>query len=156
MRAFIVALTVSTFFAFMAQAQPAPDPSDAGGTPTLIGRWNVQIMLADGIQRALHFEAHDAGKGTFQVVDPRLKAWGPGKPSEAKWSREDQNGVSFTGPVEFMLGNVGRDAGTLIFKGKFENTDLITGQVEFAPLVGDRPSRHGTFKAIRSTATSGE
>lgn len=113
-------------------------------------------MLADGTQRAVHFEANDAGKGTFQVVDPRLKAWGPGKPSEAKWSQEDQNGVTFTGPAEFMVGNVGRDAVTLIFKGKFENADLITGQVEFAPLVGDRPSRHGTFKAIRSTAASGE
>jgi len=123
-------------------------------TPTVIGRWNVQITFADGTQRALHFEAHDAGKGTFQVVDPRLKAWAPGKPSEAKWTREDQNGVTFTGPVEFMLGNVGRDAGTLIFKGKLENTELISGQVEFSPLVGDRPSRHGTFKAIRATGSN--
>jgi hypothetical protein len=142
----MTALIAQVCFAFMAQAQ----------TPPLIGRWNVQITLADGTQRALHFEANDAGKGTFQVVDPKLKAWGPGKPSEAKWSREDQNGVTFTGPAEFMLGNVGRDAVTLIFKGKFENADLITGQVEFAPLVGDRPSRHGTFKAIRSTGSSGQ
>jgi hypothetical protein len=51
--------------------------------------------------------------------------------------------------VEFMLGNVGRDAGTMVFKGKFETADLITGGVEFSPLVGDRPSKSGTFKAIR-------
>ena len=31
-----------------------------------------------------------------------------------------------------MLGNVGRDAGTLVFKGKFEAASLITGEVEFA------------------------
>ena len=49
-----------------------------------------------------------------------------------------------------MIGNVGRDAGTLVFKGKFETADLITGEVEFSPLVGDRPSKHGTFKAIRA------
>jgi hypothetical protein len=48
-----------------------------------------------------------------------------------------------------MLGNVGRDAGTLVFKGKFETADLITGEVEFSPFVGERPSKHGTFKAAR-------
>jgi hypothetical protein len=51
--------------------------------------------------------------------------------------------------MEFLLGNVGRDAGTLMCKGKFETADLITGEVEFSPSVGDRPSRHGTFKAVR-------
>jgi hypothetical protein len=55
----------------------------------------------------------------------------------------------FSGPVEFMLGNVGRDAGTLVCKGKFETESLITGEVEFSPLVGDGPSKSGTFKAIR-------
>jgi hypothetical protein len=49
-----------------------------------------------------------------------------------------------------MLGNVGRDAGTLVFKGKFETPSLITGEVEFSPLIGDRPSKHGTFKATRA------
>jgi hypothetical protein len=117
---------------------------------TLIGSWNIEIAFADGSKRSLRLDAQDAGKGTLMVVDPRLKVWGPGKPSEAKWSRDDQNSVTFSGPVEFMLGNVGRDAGTLMFKGKFENADLITGDVDFAPLVGDRPTRHGTFKASRN------
>jgi hypothetical protein len=27
---------------------------------------------------------------------------------------------------------------------------LIVGEVEFSPLVGDRPSKSGTFKAIRT------
>jgi hypothetical protein len=45
---------------------------------------------------------------------------------------------------------VGRDAGTLMFKGKLESADLIIGEVEFAPLVGERPSKHGTFKATRA------
>jgi hypothetical protein len=124
----------------MAQAQ----------SPTVIGKWNVQISFGDGSQRALGFDAEDGGKGTLLVLDPKLKVWGPGKPSEAKWTREDQNSVTFTGPVEFMLGNVGRDAGMLICKGKFESADSITGEVEFAPLVGERSSKHGTFKATRT------
>jgi hypothetical protein len=119
-------------------------------SPNMIGRWNVEINFAEGNKRSLRFDAQDGGKGTLLVLDPRLKVWGPGKPSEAKWTREDQNSVTFTGPVEFMLGNVGRDAGTLMFKGKFETADVISGEVEFAPLVGERPSKHGTFKATRS------
>ena len=138
----ILMLMLMACLAAMAQAQ----------SPSMIGRWNIEITFGDGSQRALHFEAQDAGKGIFQVVDPRLKVWGPGKPSEAKWTREDQNAVTFTGPAEFMLGNVGRDAGTLTFKGKFEGADLITGELDFSPLVGDRPSKHGTFKATRDNS----
>jgi len=58
--------------------------------------------------------------------------------------------VTFSGGVEFPIGNVGRDPGTLVFKGKFETESLITGEVEFSPLIGDRPSKSGTFKAIRA------
>ena len=121
-----------------------------GQSPNLVGTWNVEIKFGDGSQRALRLEAQSAGKGTFLVLDPRLKAWGPGKPSDAKWTLNGGNSVTFSGPVEFMLGNVGRDAGTLMCKGKFETPDVITGEVEFAPLVGDRPTKHGTFKATRS------
>jgi hypothetical protein len=118
-------------------------------SPNVVGSWNIEIIFGDGDKRALRFDAQDAGKGTLLVVDPRLKVWGPGKPSEAKWTREDQNSVTFSGAVEFMIGNVGRDAGTLEFRGKFEAADSITGEVEFSPLVGERPSTHGTFKATR-------
>jgi hypothetical protein len=124
----------------MAQGQPS----------NMIGSWNIELTFVDGNKRSLRFDAQEAGKGTLLVVDPRLKVWGPAKPSEAKWTREDQNSVTFAGAVEFMLGNVGRDAGTLTFKGKFESADLITGEVDFSPLVGDRPSKSGTFKATRA------
>ena len=121
-------------------------------SPNMIGRWNVEINFADGNKRSLRFDAQDHGKGTFLLLDPMLSRWGPAKPSEAKWTPEDQNSVTFSGPVEFPLGNVGRDPGTLMFKGKFEMPDAITGEVEFAPLVGERPSKHGTFKAVRNNS----
>ena len=139
-RVFVATLITQSFFAAMAHAQ----------SPTVIGRWNIEIAFGDGSKRSLRLDAQEAGKGTLLVVDPRLKVWGPGKPSEAKWTLNEKNSVTFSGPVEFMLGNVGRDAGTLMFKGKFETPDVITGEVEFAPLVGDRPTRHGTFKATRN------
>jgi hypothetical protein len=118
-------------------------------SPSLLGRWNIEVNFANGNKRSLRFDAQADGKGTFLLLDPMLSRWGPAKPSEAKWTPGDQNSVTFSGVVEFPLGNVGRDAGTLMFNGKFETPDSIGGEVEFAPLVGERPSKHGTFKATR-------
>jgi hypothetical protein len=123
----------------MAQAQ----------TPNMTGMWNVEITLGNAEHRSMRFDAQADGKGTLLLLDPRAKVWGAPTSFEAKWS-VDKDSVSFSAPVEFMLGNVGRDAGTLTCKGKFENADLISGEVEFSPSVGDRPSKHGTFKAVRS------
>src|SRR6266542_3124862 len=138
-RAFIFTLVAQTIAVSQAQS------------PTLIGRWNVEITFANEEHRTLRFEAQGAGKGIFELLDPRAKVWGAAKPSEAKWTRGEGNSVTFSGPVEFLIGNVGRDAGTLTFKGKLETPDLITGEVEFSPLVGERPSKHGTFKATRAS-----
>jgi hypothetical protein len=118
-------------------------------SPNMTGTWNVEITFANEQHHSLRFEAQGDGKGSLQLTDSAAKVWGAAKPSEAKWSRGEGNSVTFSAPVEFLLGNVGREAGTLMCKGKFETADLITGEVEFSPSVGDRPSRHGTFKAIR-------
>jgi hypothetical protein len=118
-------------------------------SPNVTGRWKIEITFANEQHRFLRFDAQNDGKGSLAVTDPQSKVWGGAKPSDAKWSRDEGNSVTFSGPVEFLIGNVGRDAGTLTFKGKFETPDSITGEVEFSPLVGDRPSKHGTFKAVR-------
>ena len=135
----ILMLVVQTCFAAMAQGQ----------SPDIIGRWNVEIAFGNGDHRSLRFDAQGEGKGTFLVLDPTLKAWGPAAPSPAKWAQGEGNSVTFSGPVEFPIGNVGRDAGTLVCKGKFDTAKLITGEVEFSPLVGKQPSKHGTFKAVK-------
>ena len=118
-------------------------------SPNVIGTWNVEITFANNEHRSVRFDARGAGKGTFQLLEPKAHVWGADKPSEATWKQGEGNAVIFLGPMEFLIGNVGRDAGTLTFNGKFENPDLITGEVDFSPLVGERPSRHGTFKAVR-------
>jgi hypothetical protein len=138
--ALILILTVQTCCIAMAQAQ----------SPNMIGSWNIEITFGNVDKRSLRFDAQAEGKGTFELLDPRAKAWGAATHFDAKWTLSDGNSVTFSSPVEFMLGNVGRDAGTLVFKGKFETPSLITGEVEFSPLIGDRPSKHGTFKATRA------
>lgn len=135
----ILMLIGQTFSIAMAQAQ----------SPNLIGSWKVEITFPNEEHRLLRFDAQTDGKGSLLLLDPKARVWGAAKSSEAKWTRSEPSSVTFSGPVEFLIGNVGRDAGTLVFNGKFETPDLITGEVEFSPLVGDRPSRHGTFKALR-------
>ena len=120
-------------------------------SPSIIGTWNVEITFPNSEHRSVRFEAAADGKGTLASADPRSKVWGGSKPAGAHWSQSAQNSISFSGPVEFLLGNVGRDAGTLTCTGKFEPPGTITGEVEFSPLVGERPSKHGTFKAVRAT-----
>ena len=119
-------------------------------SPSLIGKWNIEITFGNKEHRSVRFDAQPGGKGTFVLMDPIAKAWGAEKPSEATWTRSEANSLTFSGPMEFPIGNVGRDAGTLTCRGKLETPDLITGEVEFSPLVGDRPSKHGTFKAVRA------
>ena len=119
-------------------------------SPNMIGRWKVEVTFPNGDNRSLRFEAQGAGKGSFLLVDPRSNFWEAARPSEAKWTQGDGNSVTFSGAIEFPIGNVGRDAGTLVCNGKFETESLIAGEVEFSPLVGDGPSKSGTFKAIRT------
>ena len=133
-------IIAATCTAAMSQAQ----------SQSMIGKWKVDITFGNGDQRSLRFDAHEDGKGTFEMLDPRAKVWGGPTSSDAKWTRGEGNSVTFSGAIEFMLGNVGRDAGTLEFKGKFEEDGSIIGEVAFSPLVGDRPSKNGTFKATRA------
>jgi hypothetical protein len=120
-----------------------------------MGSWRVEVTFENGEGRSLRFEARESGKGSFLLLDPRLKVWGPAKPSEAKWTQGDDGSVMFSGTVEFPLGNVGRDAGTLVLKGKFGTGDSISGEAMFFRLDQDptnpkaKSSKSGSFKATR-------
>ena len=140
-RLFLLCLLAQVCSVLLARAQ----------SPNMTGTWNIEVSFSGGGQHSLRFNAQPDGKGTFVLTDPNAKAWGNTKPSEAKWTLGEGKSVTFSGPVEFLLGNVGRDAGTLMCKGKFETADLITGEVDLSPLVGDGPSKHGTFKATRAS-----
>ena len=87
-------------------------------SPNMTGTWNVEITFANEQHHSLRFEAQGDGKGSLQLTDSAAKVWRGAKPSEAKWSRGEGNSVTFSAPVEFLLGNVGRDAGTLMLQRK--------------------------------------
>jgi hypothetical protein len=124
----------------------------------LVGRWKVDITFTNTVRHSLRFDAQASGKGSFLVQDSRSSLVEPAAPSDAKWARSGEKGVTFSGPVEFPIGNVGRDQGTLVFKGTFETEDLISGDLAFFPMDQDPkdpkaiPSKTGTFKATRVSA----
>jgi hypothetical protein len=126
-------------------------------SPNVIGSWKVEITFGNGESRSFRFEARESGKGSFLLLDPKLKFWGPAGPSEAKWTQSHEGSVTLSGPVEFLLGNVGRDAGTLVLTGKLGPEGSITGEAKFFPLDQDpkdpkaSPSKSGRFKATRAT-----
>ena len=82
------------------------------------GTWNVEITFANDEHRSVRFDARADGKGSLVAADPRSRVWDGSKASEAQWSQGEENSITLSGAVEFLLGNVGRDAGTLTFKGK--------------------------------------
>ena len=137
--ALILVMAVNAFCFVVAEAD----------SPNVTGRWKIEITFANDQHRFLRFNAQNDGKGTLTVTDPQSKVWSGAESSEAKWTAGEGNSVTFSGPVEFPIGNVGRDAGTLTLKGKFDTPDSIAGEVDFSPLVGDGPSKQGTFKATR-------
>ena len=116
----------------------------------MIGHWKVEVTFPNGESRALQFEAQEGGKGSLQLLDPRAPACASGNVLGANWTRGEGQSVTFSGAVEFPLGNVGRDPGTLVFHGKVETGSLITGEVDFSPATKERPSKHGTFRAVRT------
>ena len=141
----------------MAVAQTSLVALSHAQSSQMIGSWRVEITFGNGEKRSLRFEARESGKGSFLLVDPKSNYWGPARPAMANWSQSDESSVIFSGPVEFPLGNVGRDAGTLVLKGKFGDGSTITGEAKF--FRGDEnptdpkatAAKSGTFRATRVT-----
>ena len=130
-------------------------PTGLANGPNVVGRWNVEYTL-DGTSHMLRFDAEAGGKGSFLLRDPRSSLVEPAEPSAASWTDTGLERATFSGPVEFPVGNVGREPGTLVFKGTFSTIDLMRGDVAFYPPgqdpndAGAAPSKTGAFKATRA------
>jgi hypothetical protein len=120
----------------------------------LVGRWKIDITFDNQSKRSLTFDAEDSGKGSLLME--QQSSWDePAKPSQAKWSAGAEKRITFSAPVEFPIGNVGREQGVLVFRGSFKSESLITGDIAFYPVGQDpmdpksTPSRTGQFEATR-------
>jgi hypothetical protein len=148
-----IALMLSLLFAAYNCSVDAARPQSSD----LVGRWKVDITFEDQSKRSLSFEAEDSGAGSL-LLEARSNWDEPAKPSQAKWTVGREKRVTILGPVEFPIGNVGREAGVLVFKGSFKSERIITGDVAFFPIDQDpmdpkaTPTKTGKFEATRARA----
>jgi len=148
-----IGLILTLLFAahnYMADAA-RPQSSD------LVGRWKIDITFENQSKRSLRFDAEDSGTGSL-LLEPRSNWDEPAKPSQAKWTAGREKRVTILGPVEFPIGNVGREPGVLVLKGVFKSGSKITGDVAFFSMDQDpmdpkaTPSKTGKFEATRVSA----
>lgn len=127
-------------------------------SPSLIGRWKIELTFSGGEEHALEFNAVASGKGTYLLLDDRSNLLPPPESAQAEWKQVGRRQVRVSGEIEFPIGNVGRNAGTLTLQGSFNSPDSISGAVSFYPHgPGPKdprktPAKTGRFTAKRVSA----
>ena len=129
-----------------------PQVSAAQQDP-VVGRWQVKFTFAGRHEMNLIFDAQAKGTGTFLLLDTASD----GKPETAArpaaWLPPDKNRVGFSGEVELPIGDCCREAGTLLFKGKFGPNDTLAGKIVFIATTEDEENGVG-FRTMVGTFTA--
>jgi len=121
----------------------------------VIGGWKVEIVFGNSETRSVRFDAQGSGKGSLVLLIPKPISVGAAEGPAATWGETDNGSITFSGPVQFPLGNVGLLRGTLLLRGHFQSEGLIAGEATFFSADQDvkdpkaDPSKRGTFKATR-------
>ncbi|HEY1583779.1 MAG TPA: hypothetical protein VGF73_11845 [Chthoniobacterales bacterium] len=124
-------------------------------TPSIVGKWEVKITFGSGEMRTISFDAQASGKGSFLSEGPKPNAVAPTEPKGLEWTQANDESIIVSGPVQFPLGNVGLERGTLVLKGKFGADGSLAGEAAFFPEGQDpknskaAPSKSGRFTAAR-------
>lgn len=155
MKRFFTPLIVMAFVGAQGIGFPAPSPQEtASASPTqtanLLGRWRVEFIMSGIGEKNLIFDLQAKGSGSFLLLDagPDSKLMTTALP--AVWSETTNNRVSFSGEVELPVGTCCREMGTLIFKGKFDSTNAMSGKAVFVGITIDEEN----FNGFRSTVGS--
>ena len=124
----------------------------------LIGRWKIEVTFESQSKHSFNLDAGGDDKGSALAREAQSNWDEPAKPSQAKWTVGAEKQVTISAPMEFPIGNVGREQGVLVFKGSFKSENKITGDVSFFPTDQDPmdpksiPTRTGKFEATRVNA----
>ena len=154
MRIQLAAVIALFMFISTVAGRQAASPQAASGT-LAGGRWRVTFSLTGDAKKNLIFEPKAKGAGLFSLLDTGVDDKPVPGEIPAAWSELTNNRVSFSGEVELPLGTCCRELGTLMFKGRFESSDSIKGQIVFVTSVDEEESPFkfrsavGTFTATR-------
>ena len=128
----------------------ADHSTGAGNSASLEGRWRVKAVIS-GVEENLIFVAQKAGSGTFQSATAGDKR-APGS-QPASWSQLADERVSVSGETEMPLGTCCREMGTLILKGKFGSSRIISGKLVFVTNIDEEESPY-KFRSVVGTFTA--
>jgi len=127
-----------------------PQTADA----KLTGRWRVKFSLSGDAEKNLIFEPKAKGSGFFLLLDTGPNDQPVPDPVPAAWTEITNNRISFSSEVELPLGTCCRELGTLMFKGKFESANSISGKLIFVTSVDEEESPYKFHTAVgKFTAT---
>lgn len=139
----LIALTGSVFF-----SAPAASSQES----TLAGRWQIDIVFPNAREHRIQFDALGSGTGTFLLLDEVSNLNPPPTFKKAEWKAETAAQFTLAGDVEFPIGNVGIDAGTLHFDGAMNTADSIGGTVTFTGKATSQITKSGSFTGKRLEA----
>lgn len=128
--------------------------ASASPAGSLAGRWQVRFNLSGTGEKHLIFEAQANGSASFLLLDAEPENKPMSAPVAAVWSETTNDRVSFTGEAEMPVGTCCREMGTLIFKGKFDSADAITGKLIFVGCTIDEENFNGFRSMVGSFAAT--
>lgn len=131
--------------------QAIASPSPAGN---LVGRWQVTFSLPSLGEKHLILDAQAKGSGSILLLDAGPDNKPMTTPIPAAWSQTTNDRVSFTSEVELPLGTCCREMGTLIFKGKFDSANSISGKAIFVGSTIDEENCNGFISTVGSFAAT--
>ena len=108
-----------------------------------------------GLEKNLILVSRAGGVASFLLLDTSPDDKPDADPKPATWSQLTNDRVSFSGEVELPIGTCCREIGTLTFKGRFTNSNSISGKLVFVTSVDEEESPYklkstvGTFTATR-------
>jgi hypothetical protein len=156
MRVFVAFLILISFAAAQGNAVLVVNSQMAISPAKLNGRWRVKFTLS-GVEKNLTFDSKANGLGSFQLLDTGPDNKAVPDPVPAVWTQLTNDRVSFAGEAELPIGTCCREIGTLVFKGKFDTSNSLSGRLLFVTSVDEEenPFKYrslvGTFTATRMT-----
>jgi hypothetical protein len=157
MKSLFTSLILTTLLAAQGVMSPTAAQETASDSPSqladLPGRWRVKFTLGGIGEKSLVFDLQAKGLGTFQLLDaePGDKALAAQLP--AVWSQTTNDRISFSGEAEFQIGTCCREMGTLMFKGKLDSTNSISGKAVFVGCTIDEENFNG-FRSVVGSFTA--
>ncbi len=121
-------------------------------SPNATGRWVIELNLSNSRPHKIQLEFQGNGNATYLLLDNISSLNPPPVALKATWNTATDGRTEVSGSIEFPIGNVGIEAGTLTLTGTFSDANTFTGSANFTN-DAIKQTKSGNFTARRITET---